>query len=136
MDNLTETENKETQDAEVIRQTEWWGPKSPEGVEDRFSKSGNTLVIKLHVLMRITRIYEPNNQTLHHFIGEFLQIINPLILKHKTVVLKIIRNDLYLNEQRLRWLVEGFNSFKFLLTEWKKRCIGAITFRMALNERI
>jgi len=136
MDNFTETEKEETQNAEVIRQTEWWGPQPPEGVEDHFSKSANMLVIKLHVLMRICRIYEPNNQTLHHFIGEFLQIINPLILKHRTVVMKIIRNDLYLNEQRLRWLVEGFNSFKFLLTEWKKRSIGAITFRMALNERI
>lgn len=136
MDSLIEAEGKEIQDVETIHQTEWWGPRPPEGVEDRFSKLGNILVIKLHVLMRITRIYEPNNPTLHHFIGEFLQIVNPLVLKHKTVVLKIIRDDLYLNEQRLRWLVEGFNSFKFILREWKKRCIGAITFRMAVNERI
>ena len=129
-------EEKETQASETVHQTEWWGPRPIEGVEDRFSKSGNTLIIKLHVLMRITRIYDANNQTLRHFIGEFLQIINPLILRQKMVALKIIRDDLYLNENRLRWLVEGFSSFKFLLAEWKKRCIGTITFRMPLNERI
>jgi hypothetical protein len=121
---------------ESVSQTEWWGSKPHEVSEDHLSKSGNILVIKLHVLMKISRIYDVNNQTLHHFIQEFIQVINPLILKYKIISLKIIRDDLYLNEQRLRWLVEGFSSFKFLLAELKKRCIGEIIFRMALNERI
>jgi HD-GYP domain-containing protein (c-di-GMP phosphodiesterase class II) len=121
---------------ESASQTEWWGSKPHEVSEDHLSKSGNILVIKLHVLMKISRIYDVNNQTLHHFIQEFIQVINPLILRYKTISFKIIRDDLYLNEQRLRWLVEGFSSFKFLLAELKKRCIGEIIFRMALNERI
>jgi HD-GYP domain-containing protein (c-di-GMP phosphodiesterase class II) len=124
------------QDTGPVSQTEWWRSKPHEVSEDRLSKSGNLLVIKFHVLMKTARIYDPNNETLHHFIQEFLQIINPLILRYRTVSLKIIRDDLYLNEQRLRWLVEGFTSFKFLLAELKSRCIGEIIFRMALNERI
>jgi HD-GYP domain-containing protein (c-di-GMP phosphodiesterase class II) len=117
-------------------QTEWLGPRPPELTEDRFSRAGNDLVIKFHVLMKTARIYDPNNQTLRHFIQEFLQILNPLILQERTLALKIIQDDLYLNDQRLRWLVEGFNSFKYLLTEWKKRFLGEVIFRKPLNERI
>jgi len=117
-------------------QTAWAGPKPPELTDDRFSQAGNSLVIKFHVLMKTSKIYDPNNQTLHHFIQEFLQVLNPLVIREGTLALKIIRDDLYLNDHRLRWLVEGFNSFKYLLTEWKKRFIGEIIFRMSLNERI
>ncbi len=41
-----------------VSQTEWWRSKPHEVSEDRLSKSGNILVIKLHVLMKISRIYE------------------------------------------------------------------------------
>lgn len=119
-----------------VFQTEWWERKPPEVGEDRFSKSGNNLVIKFHVLMKIARIYDPNNEALHRFLHEFMQIINPLIIKDGPLPLKIIRDDLYLKEQRLRWLVEGFNSFKYILSELKKRLIGEIIFKMPVNERI
>ena len=65
---------------ESVSQTEWWASKPHEVSEDHLSKSGNILVIKLHVLMKISRIYDVNNQTLRHFIQEFIQVINPLIL--------------------------------------------------------
>jgi len=50
-------------------------------------------------------------------------MINSFIEREGSFSLKIIRDDLYMNQQRLRYSVEGFNSFKYLLVQWKKRAI-------------
>ena len=99
-------------------------------------KLGNNLVTKLHVLMRISQIYDSKNVALHQFTQESLQTINALIEREGSFSLKIVRDDLFLNDKRLRYSVEGFTSFKYLLTQWKKRLIGEIIFKGSLDERI
>ena len=109
-------------------------PKSPEKMESDLSKLGNNLVTKIHVLMRISQIYDSKNVALHQFIQESLQTINTLIEKEGTLSLKIIKDDFFLNGQRLRYSVEGFTSFKYLLTQWKKRLIGEVIFESLVDE--
>ncbi len=101
-----------------------------------FSKLGNNIVMKFHVLMRISRMYDSKNVALSQFIQESLRMINNFINKEGSFVLKIIRDDLYLNEQRLRYSVEGFTSFKYILTQWKKKLIGEAIFKETVDERI
>ncbi len=84
------------------------------------SKMGNNLVTKFHVLMRISQIYDSKNVALKQFTQESLQAINAMIQQAGTLSLKVAKNDLYLNDQRLRYSVEGFTSFKYLITQWKK----------------
>jgi HD-GYP domain-containing protein (c-di-GMP phosphodiesterase class II) len=105
------------------------------GTDLDLTKLGNTLVTKFHVLMRVSQIYDAKNVTFRQFIQESLEAINALIAKEGSLSLKIVRDDLFLNDQRLRYSVEGFNSFKYLLTHWKKRLIGGVIFRECLDER-
>jgi HD-GYP domain-containing protein (c-di-GMP phosphodiesterase class II) len=109
--------------------------KPSETMESDLSKLGNNLVTKLHVLMKISQIYDSKNVALHQFIQESLQAINSLIRREGSLSLKIVRDDLFLNEQRLRYSVEGFTSFKYLLTQWKKRLIGQVIFKEPVDER-
>ncbi len=109
--------------------------KPAEVADSDLSKLGNNLVTKFHVLMRISQIYDSKNVALHQFIQESLQSINALIMREGTLSLKIARDDLFLNGQRLRYSVEGFTSFKYLLSQWKKRLIGEIVFKAPLGER-
>ena len=109
-------------------------PKKKEKLGPDLSKLGNHLVTKLHVLMRISQIYDFKNVALHQFIQESLQTINTLIQREGILSLKIIKDDLFLNKQRLRYSVEGFTSFKYLLTHWKKRWIGEVIFRGPVDE--
>jgi HD-GYP domain-containing protein (c-di-GMP phosphodiesterase class II) len=108
--------------------------RSPEAMEPDFAKMGNNLVTKFHVLMRISRTYDSKNVALSQFIQESLKTINEVINKEGSFALKIIRDDLYLNEQRLRYSVEGFTSFKYILNQWKKRFIGEVIFKEAADE--
>jgi HD-GYP domain-containing protein (c-di-GMP phosphodiesterase class II) len=41
-----------------------------------------------------------------------------------------------MNQQRLRYSVEGFNSFKYLLAQWKKRAVGEVIFNAPIDERM
>jgi len=100
-----------------------------------FAKMGNNLVTKFHVLMRISRTYDSKNVALSQFIQESLKTINSFIDREGSFGVKIIRDDLYLNEQRLRYSVEGFTSFKYILTQWKKRFIGEVIFKGAVDEK-
>ena len=109
-------------------------PKSPEDMDSDLSKLGNNLVTKFHVLMRISQIYDSKNVALHQFVQESLQTINTLIEKEGVLSLKIVKDDFFLNEQRLRYSVEGFTSFKYLLTQWKKRLIGEVIFKSPVDE--
>jgi HD-GYP domain-containing protein (c-di-GMP phosphodiesterase class II) len=110
--------------------------KPSEAMEADLSKLGNNLVTKFHVLMRISQIYDSKNVALHQFIQESLQTINTLVEREGSLSLKIMRDDFFLNEQRLRYSVEGFTSFKYLLTQWKKRLIGEVIFKGPVDERI
>jgi HD-GYP domain-containing protein (c-di-GMP phosphodiesterase class II) len=121
---------------ETTIQSQRASKKPSEGIDSDLSKLGNSLVTKFHVLMRISQIYDSKNVALHQFIQESLQSINALIKKEGNLSLKIQKEDLFLNEQRLRYSVEGFTSFKYLLTQWKKRLIGEIIFKAPLDERI
>jgi HD-GYP domain-containing protein (c-di-GMP phosphodiesterase class II) len=108
--------------------------KPPEGRESDLSKLGNNLVTKFHVLMRISQIYDSKNVALNQFVQESLETINTLIKKEGILSLKIIRDDFFLNGQRLRYSVEGFTSFKYLSTQWKKRLIGEVIFKSPVDE--
>jgi HD-GYP domain-containing protein (c-di-GMP phosphodiesterase class II) len=109
-------------------------PPEPKGLD--FSKLGNNIVKKFHILMRISRMYDSKNVALSQFIQESLRMINTFIKKEGGFALKIIRDDLYLNEQRLRYSVDGFASFKYILTQWKKKLIGEVIFKETVDERI
>jgi HD-GYP domain-containing protein (c-di-GMP phosphodiesterase class II) len=109
-------------------------PTPHDGMEAELSKLGNNLVTKFHVLMRISQIYDSKNVALNQFINEFLGTVNTLIKENGVLSLKIIRDDFFLNEQRLRYSVEGFTSFKYLSTQWKKRLIGEVIFKAVMGE--
>ena len=109
-------------------------PKPADAMDSELSKLGNNLVTKFHVLMRISQIYDSKNVALNQFVQEFLDTINTLIKREGLLSLKIRKDDFFLNDQRLRYSVEGFTSFKYLLTQWKKRLIGEVIFRALLEE--
>jgi HD-GYP domain-containing protein (c-di-GMP phosphodiesterase class II) len=111
-------------------------PKPPEKMESDLSKLANNLVTKIHVLMRISQIYDSKNVALHQFIQESIQTINTLIEREGVLSLKIIKDDFFLNGQRLRYSVEGFTSFKYLLTQWRKRLIGEVIFESLVDENM
>jgi HD-GYP domain-containing protein (c-di-GMP phosphodiesterase class II) len=121
---------------EAVNQSEKAAKRPAEVIEPDLLKLGNQLVIKFHVLMKISQIYDSRNVALQQFVQESLQTINALIRREGSFSLKIVRDELFLNDQRLRYSVDGFTSFKYLLTQWKKRLIGEVVFHGLADEGI
>jgi len=110
--------------------------KKPDVGDADFTRIGNQLLLKFHALMRMSRTYDSKNVALVQFIEESLKMINGFINREGSFSLKIVRDDLYMNQQRVRYSVEGFNSFKYLLVQWKKRFIGEVIFSEPIDERV
>jgi len=108
----------------------------PEAMSADLTKLGSHLISKIHVLMRVSLIYDAKNETFRQFSQESLQAVNALIQKERMVSLKILKNEIFLNEERLRYSADGFTSFKYVLTHWKKKLIGGVTFRELVDERV
>jgi len=102
-------------------------------IEAELLKLGNNIVTKFHVLMRISQIYDSKNAALEQFVQESLQTINQWI-KREGILSILVDNELFLNGERLRYSVEGFTSFKYLLTQWRKRRIGEVVFKSPPDE--
>ncbi len=110
--------------------------RRPPSPDSDLQKQGNSLIIKFHVLTRNFQIYDSKNVALRQFVQECLQIINSLVDQEGSLSLKIVKDGFFLNGQRLRYSVEGFTSFKYLLTQWEKKLIGEIVFRGSIDERV
>jgi len=106
------------------------------GMSGDLAKLGNNLVTKFHVMMRVSQIYDAKNVTFRQFMQESLETINALFEKEGGICLKVVKDDFFLNDQRLRYSVDGFTSFKYVTTQWKKKMIGGVTIRERIDERI
>ena len=118
---------------ESTTQSQRVGSKPPSADSDLL-KLGHSLIIKFHVLMRNLQIYDSKNAALRQFVLECLQIINSLVDKEGSLSLKMVKDGFFLNGQRLRYSVEGFTSFKYLLTQWERKLIGEVIFRGCVDE--
>jgi len=74
------------------------------------SELGNRLLQKLHAMMRVSQIYDANNVMFRRFMHEILETMNGATEKERALSLKMLRSDIFLNDQRLRYSVEGFTS--------------------------
>ncbi len=119
---------------ELVTQSKEGGRRSGEAMDSGLMKLGSNLLTKFHVLIRMSQIYDSKNVALSQFTQEALLAINTFIQREGPLAIKIAGNDFFLNEQRLRYTVEGFNSFKFVLIQWKKRFIGEVHFKQPLDE--
>lgn len=124
-------------------QTDMQPPSPPSGLEkpsgtneSGFSQLGNQLIHKFHALMKVSLIYDSKNKILTPFLQETLHPLNTLVEREGTVSLRAVKDDLYLNGKRLRFSVEGFTAFKYVLTHWKKKQIGEVVFKGPMDERV
>jgi len=110
-------------------------PKLSDNGDPELLKMGNEFVIKLHLLMKLCEFYGPKIMASQKFMRESLQAINDMLKREERLSLKIVKDDLFLNGEILRYSPEGFTSFKSLLIHWKKRWIGEVSFNATLDER-
>jgi len=105
------------------------GKENREGV---FTEAKD-IVNQLAVIIRTAAIHDPGNIAVTTAIDKFIAVVNPLILSERELLLELGGEFFYFNEARIRYPLEYLPNFDFLVREFKKRGLGSIIFRDALE---
>ncbi len=98
------------------------------------SRLGNDLIIKLHILMKVSQIYDQKNVALDQVVQGTLELINHLMKLEKSLSLRVIRDGIFINKKRLKIGVDSYIGFKFVLEQLKKKRLGEITIHTVPDE--
>ncbi|UCD71398.1 MAG: HD domain-containing protein [Syntrophobacterales bacterium] len=100
------------------------------------SRFGNDLLIKLHVLMKVSQIYDQKNVVLNQVVKGTLELINYFLNSEGSLNVKVIRDGLFINGKRLKVGVESYIAFKFVLEQLQKKRLGEIRIFGGLGEQM
>jgi HD-GYP domain-containing protein (c-di-GMP phosphodiesterase class II) len=91
------------------------------------------ILFRLNWVMRISRLYEPNDLILTRQIQLLHSMIDKSLQERGEALFKLRRNALYFNDQKLKFGFSGYFLLKFMIDEFQKRDIGVLCFREGLN---
>ncbi|MBM3284729.1 MAG: HD domain-containing protein, partial [Candidatus Aminicenantes bacterium] len=92
------------------------------------------ILIRLHVVLKSARIYEPDNLLFQRQISFLLTLINRALTEFGEAVFAVRQSTLFFNNVRLKYGFANYHFFKILLEELKKKEIGSLRFEPGLSE--
>ncbi len=92
------------------------------------------IVIRLNVVLKSARIYEPNNLLFERQISLLFRLIHQALTESGQAVFAARQSTLFFNNIRLKAGFSNYQFFKFILEEFKKKEIGGIRFEPGLGD--
>ncbi len=102
--------------------------------EMRHSRASKDLIIKLHILMKVSQIYDQKNVALHQVVQGTLELINYFLKSEGSLNLKVIKDGIFINGKRLKVGVDSYIGFKFVIEQLQKKRVGEIHISEVLDE--
>jgi putative nucleotidyltransferase with HDIG domain len=97
------------------------------------AKLGTEFITRFYRLLKGTAIYDRKNVIIDRLTQECLQVINDIIQSEGTLFLKIVRDNLFLNNIRIPVRADKYAIFKGFWQEMRKRWIGELEFLAKVN---
>jgi putative nucleotidyltransferase with HDIG domain len=97
------------------------------------AKLGTEFITRFYRLLKGTAIYDRKNVIIDRLTQECLQVINDIIQSEGTLFLKIVRDNLFLNNIRIPVKADKYAIFKGFWQEMRKRWIGELEFLAKVN---
>ena len=92
------------------------------------------LINSLASLIRNSQIHDPANEAVVKSLDRALSLLNDSIQSTGELHLKLVGEFIFVNEERLRYLLDSMLNFDFLVRELKKREVGEVTFNAPLTD--
>jgi HD-GYP domain-containing protein (c-di-GMP phosphodiesterase class II) len=93
------------------------------------------IVNRLAIVLKTSQTYSPDNETVAKVIDAFMTAVRPLLLSGNGIKIELIGDYFYFNEARIRYSIQYYLNFDFLINEFKKRDVGSLTLSGDLSER-
>ncbi len=114
--------------------------RSEEGTAERVRKDTKAvqraavdLLIRFHIVYKIAKLYEPNNEILQEQSRLMFEALSSLIGTGGQAAFSVRQGSLFLNGLRVKFVLQNYPIFKFVLEEFRKREIGGIRFHEGLS---
>jgi HD-GYP domain-containing protein (c-di-GMP phosphodiesterase class II) len=101
--------------------------------EKEIRKNTQDIINQLSVIFRNAQIHDPGNIAVLNAIEKFLASIAPLLKSGHTLVLDLIGEFFYINDTRVRYLLEYLLNFNYLIREFRKRELGRVVFHEGIK---
>lgn len=98
-------------------------------LEKRVARYGQSLIINLHILVRMTSIYDAMNEAILNAAGRLASDLGILLEDTGEITIKIIQGSYYIEGIRIKAGVSDVEGFYLLAEELGKKSIGMFDFR-------
>ncbi len=92
------------------------------------------MIMRLNVILKGARIYEPNNLLFQRQISHFLNLLRKALELSGKASFTVRGGTLFFNDIRLKYGFTNYHFFKYLLGEFRKKHLGVITFEPEVTE--
>ncbi|MBN2409127.1 MAG: HD domain-containing protein [Candidatus Aminicenantes bacterium] len=92
------------------------------------------MIIRLNVILKGARIYEPNNLLFLRQVTRFLTLLRKALAEYGEASMVSRGNTLFFNNVRLKYGFSDYHFFKFVQEEFQKKQLGRITFNPEVTE--
>jgi HD-GYP domain-containing protein (c-di-GMP phosphodiesterase class II) len=98
-------------------------------------KDAKDIINRLAIIIKISQTYSINNEAVINAMDSFIGTISPALNTESTIKLELLGEYFYLNDARVRYAVQYFVNFDFLMNEFRKRGLGRVVFSSGVNRR-
>ena len=102
--------------------------------EDLPTLQGTELITKFYRFLKGAGLYDRNNAIIGRLTEECLTAVNSVIKSEGHLFLKIVRDNVYLNQAKILIKTDKYSLFKGFLHEMRQRCIGEMEFSEEMDE--
>jgi HD-GYP domain-containing protein (c-di-GMP phosphodiesterase class II) len=89
---------------------------------------GRILVNQLAILVKVAQMHDLKNEAVENAAELLRGTISSFFDDRKSIALNLIGEYLFIEDIRIKYNIEDFNNFDFLVCEFKKRKIGSVSF--------
>lgn len=97
-------------------------------------EQGKNLVSQLYSFIRTAQIYDRSNSVYRKQMENLFNLIESLLEDEQEIVVNSKEGYLFLNETRLKFSLDGYNSSKFLMEAFRKLQFESLVFTSPLNQ--
>src|SRR5512147_2502162 len=98
-------------------------------------RDAKDIINRLAIILRISQTYSIDNEAVINTVDAFAGTINPILRSEKTINIELLGEYFYFNEARVRYTVQYYLNFDFLMDEFRKRGLGSVTFSGDISRR-
>lgn len=98
-------------------------------------KEAKEIVNRLAIILRVGQIFSADNEVAVRAVDAFVEMVASVLQSEKVVTVELLGEYFHLNGARVRYNVQYYVNFDYLMEEFRKRGLGSITFSDTISRR-